>query len=205
MSAHVVSKKRVVAHGEVYTPEREVDAMVSLVSPLVARIEANVLEPACGTGNFLVAVLKRKLRTVQEVARYNRIRWRTHAFLALASCYGVDILADNVETCRRRLCEEVHSAYAGLHGLPLPGAYADSLKYVVARNIVHGDFLTGKTENGWITFPEWGAPGFGLVKRRDFLLRDQIEKGDDAEPVTVFPYCTQTGIVHAKERTRGQD
>ena len=62
----VVSKQRVADHGEVYTAKREVNAMLDLVKEETERIDSRFLEPACGTGNFLVEILNRKMEAVRK-------------------------------------------------------------------------------------------------------------------------------------------
>lgn len=58
----VKSRERVQQHGEVFTNEREVNAMLDLVKHETERIDSRFLEPACGDGNFLAEILRRKLR-----------------------------------------------------------------------------------------------------------------------------------------------
>ena len=64
--SQIKSADRVRNHGEVLTAQREVEAMLDLVKDESERIDSRFLEPACGDGNFLIAILKRKLKTVQE-------------------------------------------------------------------------------------------------------------------------------------------
>ena len=101
----VKSKQRVADHGEVFTPPELVEAMLDLVRAESERIDSRFLEPACGSGNFLVPVLQRKLATVD--ARYGKSDFekRHHALLALMSIYGIELLADNVAECRENLLE----------------------------------------------------------------------------------------------------
>src|SRR5680860_385146 len=101
----VKSKQRVVDHGEVFTPAWMVEAMLDLVKDESERIDSRFLEPACGSGNFLVPVLKRKLTTVR--ARYGKSDFenRHHALLALMSIYGIELLEDNIAECRENLLE----------------------------------------------------------------------------------------------------
>lgn len=66
MDKQVISKQRVVDHGEVLTGKREVNAMLDLVKQEIERIDSRFLEPACGTGNFLTEILTRKLRVVES-------------------------------------------------------------------------------------------------------------------------------------------
>ena len=65
----VKSKQRVADHGEVFTPPWMVEAMLDLVNDETERIDSRFLEPACGSGNFLVRILKRKLAAVQRLMR----------------------------------------------------------------------------------------------------------------------------------------
>ena len=101
----VKSKERVADHGEVFTSEREVNAMLDLVKQETERIESRFLEPACGNGNFLAEILKRKLEVVTKLYKKNAFDWELYSILALSSSYGVDILEDNVLECRERLLE----------------------------------------------------------------------------------------------------
>lgn len=163
----VKSKQRVADHGEVFTPPWMVQAMLDLVRDETERIDARVLEPACGSGTFLVAVLRRKLAAVE--LRYGRSQFerRHYALLALMCTYGIELLADNIAECRANLLEIV-SEYLGL-------TEADDLyraaSYVISQNLVHGDALAMRTHDGQpITFAEWGYLGSGKFQRRDFRL-----------------------------------
>lgn len=103
MSAQVKSRQRVQEHGEVFTNEREVNAMLDMVKQETERIESRFLEPACGDGNFLAEVLRRKLSVVGSLYRKSPTEYMRYAFVAVASIYGVDILDDNARDCRERL------------------------------------------------------------------------------------------------------
>src|SRR6185312_6731555 len=61
----IKSKRRVADHGEVFTPPWLVEKMLDLVKGETERIDSRFLEPACGSGNFLVPVLQRKLAAVE--------------------------------------------------------------------------------------------------------------------------------------------
>ena len=118
--AQIKSKERVAAHGEVFTAEREVNAMLDLVKQETERIDSRFLEPACGTGNFLVKILERKLDVVKKKYRRSPLDFERNSVLALSSIYGVDILADNAETCRDRLFKIWNKAYKSVCKTPLP-------------------------------------------------------------------------------------
>ena len=161
------SKKRVTDHGEVFTPQWMVEAMLDLVEAETERIDARFLEPACGSGNFLVAVLRRKLAAVEM--RYGRSNFerRHFALLALMSLYGIEILADNVGECQANLLDTLAEA----QGLDEVDDLWRAASHVLSYNIVHGDALAMHTiANEPITFAEWGYLGKGKFQRRDFRL-----------------------------------
>lgn len=83
-------------HGEVFTSEREVNAMLDLIKPETERIESRFLEPASGTGNFLIEVLHRKLNVVETRYKKSQREYERYAVIAVSSLYGIDILEDNV-------------------------------------------------------------------------------------------------------------
>lgn len=102
MQQQIKSRQRVTEHGEVFTAEREVKAMCDLVKQETERIDSRFLEPACGTGNFLTEILARKLSVVKSEYSRSPLEYEKYSLLAVSSLYGVDIMADNVETCRER-------------------------------------------------------------------------------------------------------
>ena len=111
MARQVKSKQRVADHGEVFTAEREVEAMCDLVKQETERIDSRFLEPACGDGNFLSVILKRKLTVVTKKYRRSAYDWERNSLLALGSMYGVDIMLDNVLACQERLFEIWNKEY----------------------------------------------------------------------------------------------
>lgn len=161
------SKKRVADHGEVFTPAWMVEAMLDLVKGETERIDARFLEPACGSGNFLVPVLQRKLAAVELKFGKSDFNKRHYALLGLMCSYGIELLADNIEECRANLLE-ILSDYLTL--TPEDDLFR-AASYVLATNLVNGDALTMKTaQNEPITFAEWGYIGKGKFQRRDFRL-----------------------------------
>jgi hypothetical protein len=163
----VRSKRRVADHGEVFTPAWLVDDMLDLVKDETERIDARFLEPACGSGNFLVPVLRRKLLAVD--ARYGRSAFerRHYALLGLMCVYGIELLADNIAECRANLLE-ILSDHLGIEETD---ELFRAASYVLSQNLVHGDALTMRAHDDEpITFAEWGYLGKGLYQRRDFRL-----------------------------------
>src|SRR5215208_2004603 len=141
---YVKSKQRIAAHGEVFTPAWMVEAMLDLVKDEVERIDSRVLEPACGSGNFLVQVLRRKLAGVELKFGRADFEKRHYALLAVMCTYGIELLADNIAECRANLLE-IFAEYLNL------GA-SDNLyraaSYVLAQNLVHGDALEMRAHDG---------------------------------------------------------
>ncbi|SMG24869.1 N-6 DNA methylase [Agreia pratensis] len=171
MTAHVPSevlvksKRRVADHGEVFTPNWMVEAMLDLVKIESERIDSRVLEPACGSGNFLIPVLKRKLATVHTRYGKSDFERRHHALLALMCIYGIELLADNVAECRQNLME----LFANYVDARPDSLVVRAAEHVLVANIVQGDALTMTAVDGRpIMFPEWGYLGKGRFQRRDF-------------------------------------
>jgi len=177
MKSKVRSKHRVAQYGEVLTGKEIVDAMLNLVKQETERIDSRFLEPACGTGNFLTEILGHKLRVVEK--RYARVQleYERYAVLAVSSIYGIDILEDNVQECRQRLFEIFDAAYSRLYKSKTKEACRASVKYILDRNIIHGDALSLKTvgENPQpIIFSEWSLANGSLLKRRDFAFHELL-------------------------------
>lgn len=189
----VVSKQRVVDHGEVFTAEREVNAMLDLVKQETERIDSRFLEPACGTGNFLAEILARKLRVVES--RYGKGRNRSqleferYAVLAVSSIYGIDILLDNVIECRRRLFDVFDDHYTRRFRKTSRGECRDAVRYILERNIIHGDALTlrrvpspdGGNDPQPIIFSEWSPVNHNMLKRRDFTFEELLDVAEHKE------------------------
>ena len=163
----VKSKQRVADHGEVFTPAWMVEAMLDLVKGETERIDSRFLEPACGDGNFLVQILRRKLAAVELKYGQSDFERRHFALFALMCIYGIELLPDNIAECRANLLE-IFAAYLNL-------ADSDDLYraafYVLSQNLVHGDAMKMRThDDKALTFAEWGYLGKGKFQRRDFCL-----------------------------------
>ena len=161
----VKSRQRVIDHGEVFTPSWMVDAMLDLVKDEAERIDSRFLEPACGSGNFLVPVLKRKLVTVE--ARYGKSDFErsNYALLSLMCIYGIDLLEDNAKECRANLLD-VFSDYLGVDE-----SCALYQAAMCVLRVKHRQRRRPDHDRGWreaIVFPEWAYLGKGKFQRRDF-------------------------------------
>ena len=173
----VKSKERVADHGEVFTAQREVNAMLDLVKQETERIDSRFLEPACGDGNFLAEILRRKLAAVEARYKKSAADYEKYAVLAITSIYGVDILQDNVEECRRRLFAIWDEAYTAHCKKECREEVREAVHFILERNILCGNALTlkcvdlvGDDTNDPIIFSEWVFAGKSSVKRSDYRL-----------------------------------
>ena len=183
----VKSKQRVADHGEVFTSEREVNAMLDLVKDETERIDSRFLEPACGNGNFLVEVLRRKLVVVTNRYATSQPQWELYAAQAVSSLYGVDILEDNVIECRERLLLVLNLQYTELFGERFDAAYQKTIQFLLQRNILWGDALNLRTPDKQarpIIFSEWGFTN-NKVKRRDYTM-DKLLKNQPMDGPNLF-------------------
>jgi hypothetical protein len=163
----IKSKQRIADHGEVFTPEWLVNSMLDLVKDESERIDSRFLEPACGSGNFLIKVLGRKLLAVERKFAKSDFEKRHYALLALMCVYGIELLPDNIEECRENMLA-IFSEYSKVND---SDELYHAAVYVLSQNIIHGDAMKMLSQDGVpITFAEWGYLGKGKYQRRDFRL-----------------------------------
>jgi hypothetical protein len=144
-----------------------VEAMLDLVKGETERIDSRFLEPACGDGNFLVQILRRKLASVELKYGKSEFERRHYALLALMCLYGIELLTDNIAECRAKLL----AIFAEYLNLDPSDDLHRAAYYVLSQNLVHGDAQTMRTDDALpITFAEWGYLGKGRFQRRDFRL-----------------------------------
>jgi hypothetical protein len=183
----VVSKKRVEDHGEVFTAKREVDAMLDLVRHEVDRFDSRFLEPACGTGNFLAEILNRKLNTVKQRYAKSQLDYERYSVLAISSIYGIDLLPDNIQSCKERLFDIFLFQYTDLYKANTKPECLGSARFILSKNILHGDALTLMTvaseheSSKPIIFSEWALANGSFIKRRDFIFAHLVEQASHRE------------------------
>jgi hypothetical protein len=170
-------------HGEVFTPTWVVESMLDLVKDETERIDSRFLESACGSGNFLVLVLRRKLAAVEQRFGKSDFEKRHYGLFGLMCIYGIELLEDNIAECRFNLLE-VFSEYLDLQA-------SDDLyraaAHVLVANLVQGDALTLRTSGGDpIIFPEWGYLGKGRFQRRDFRFESLTQSAAFGQEGTLF-------------------
>ena len=191
MARQVKSKQRVADHGEVFTAEREVQAMCDLVKQETERIDSRFLEPACGDGNFLSEILNRKLAAVTKKYKRSAYDWERNALLALGSLYGVDILLDNVIACQKRLFDIWDREYNKVCKKECNEETRQSAQFILRLNIVCGNALTlmcvdaeGKELNVPIIFSEWTFPfNDARMQRKDYTFAELLMASNVTENI----------------------
>jgi hypothetical protein len=185
----VKSKERVRNLAEVFTADREVNAMLDLIGDSSYSIDFRYLEPSCGNGNFLVAILERKMLTVSR--KFKKLQdFEFYSLMALGSIYGVDIASDNVREARQRMKNVIVNGFSGFQNSrqPTEGFYK-SVDYVLKHNIIKGDMLNGERK---IKFTEFTSPKIYKFQQRTFRLIDLIGAtgslwADSPDPVSEIP------------------
>lgn len=185
--SQIISRKRVADYGEVFTAEREVNAMCDLVAHECLRPDSRFLEPACGNGNFLAVILKRKLSELKRKYKKSPRDYEKQAIVALGSLYGVDIQHDNVEACRKRLYSIWNEEYTSHCKSEASDEVRESAKFIISRNIVNGNALTlmcvdgqGNDTTAPIVFSEWTLIAGAQMQRSDYTMAELLR--DDETP-----------------------
>ena len=201
----VKSKKRVADHGEVFTNDREVNAMLDMVKHETERIDSRFLEPACGNGNFLAEVLRRKLKVVDQRYANNQMDWERYAVIAVSSIYGVDILEDNAQECRLRLYQIFDDLYTSHFKDKCKEDCRRSIRFLFDRNVHWGDALdfTNPATKQPIVFSEWSAVNGSMLKRRDYMFKFLVEKShqfslfnDEGNPAAIDEPVKDFPLIH---------
>ncbi len=185
----VKSKERVRDLAEVFTADREVNAMLDLIGDSSYNIDFRYLEPSCGNGNFTVAILERKMISVCE--KYKKLQdFEFYTLVALGSIYGVDIAADNVKEARQRMKNVVVDRFSDVQNSrqPTDGFYK-SVDYILKHNIIKGDMLNAEHK---IKFTEFSSPKIYKIQQRVFRFIDLIGAtgslwADSPDPISEIP------------------
>lgn len=177
---HIKSKNRVRDQGEVFTAEREVNAMLDLVKNETEKIDSKFLEPACGDGNFLAPILTRKIGLVERRYKKSQLEYERNAITAVGSIYGVELMQDNVDECRERLYKIFENYYMSQYKKRARVSICLSVKKILEHNIRQGNALTLKDETGDpIIFSEWSRPfNDSRVKRHDWSFEEMIDRDE---------------------------
>ena len=186
--SQIISRQRVAERGEVFTAEREVNAMLDLVAIECLRPDSRFLEPACGNGNFLTAILKRKLSELRRKYKNSPYDYEKQAIVAIGSLYGVDIMRDNVEECRERLFSIWNEEYTAHCKSEASEEARQAAKFIISRNIINGNALTlmcvdseGNDISAPIVFSEWALISSNQMQRSDYTMSDLLLYNDNSE------------------------
>lgn len=200
----VKSRHRVKTYGEVFTPRSMVDQMLNLVSDDLECGEGFVnktfLEPAAGDGNFLIAILQRKLAAIEE--QFDSSVWSRESLFALASIYAIELLEDNHRDAQVALVNEFvtfHESH-GTRCSPRTDLYRAAV-FIVETNIVRGDTLTGQTPRGReIEFSWWirQIDDPSMVKREPFTFNSLREA--DAFDLAVYNRFEPCAVHHVHKK-----
>ena len=194
-SSQIKSRKRVADHGEVFTAEREVNAMCDLVASECLRPDSRFLEPACGDGNFLAVILRRKLSELRRKYKKSPRDYEKQAIVAIGSLYGVDIMNDNVLACRERLFYIWDEEYTAHCGTDASDETREAARFIISRNIINGNALTlmcvdseGNDTKAPIVFSEWTLIGGSQMQRSDYTMADLLLYNEEG---TLFAALTE--------------
>ena len=184
-ATQIKSKERVSQRGEVFTAEREVNAMLDLVANECLRPDSRFLEPACGDGNFLSAILKRKLTELRRKYKKSSRDYEKLSIVAIGSLYGVDIMNDNVEACRERLFSIWDAEYTDHCKSEASDEAREAAKFIIECNIINGNALTlmcvdanGNDTKAPIVFSEWTLINGTQMQRSDYTMADLLTYND---------------------------
>ncbi|MCD8914661.1 methylase [Staphylococcus simulans] len=157
----IKSKQRVQKHGEVFTPNWMVEKMLNVpgIKEACESLHKTFLEPAAGEGNFLMAILRRKLIMVKEKYNLTLKQYENYSLYALSTIYGIELLEDNAQVCVMNMFEVFKEAYIVVvneHKGHVNFDVLNSAKVIISANIAQGNFITKETpEKKPIIFSEW--------------------------------------------------
>lgn len=195
--AQIKHRDRVRDLAEVFTAAREVNAMLDLVAPVCRKLDTTFLEPACGNGNFLAEILRRKLDPMHRARGAAGLEQFEHQTLrALASIHGIDIDADNVRECRERLANIIneHHSYKA-NSMRSSDTFRGAVHEILASTIQLGDTLNGATT---LTITEWlPTPTFGFTRI--------LHNFDDLKHPERMPLWESVAEVHYADLARHQE
>lgn len=218
----IKSKERVSKFGEVFTPSHIVEDMLNMdgIKEYTYSLDKTFLEPSCGNGNFLVAILRRKLSCLDSIDKSDTDIWKMSLLQAVSTIYGIDIQLDNVEESIDRMKKIVADKYESIWHEEIPDDIKKCLDVILKHNIVCGDFLTGKfkanvcgaatresdtlqslgySKDTGLTLMEWDFNKESkTVKITEYKL-EEIKKHDKGNPDKWFEEIAYNKLFRAKE------
>ena len=141
---------RVKATGEVFTPTELALDMIENCPIEEFGPGKTVLDPACGDGQLLLPILCIKIFHFGESAAQS-----------MSEIFGVDIMRDNVDLCRRRLVN-ICTKYTA--------AFEDELTAIASENIIVGNAIDPEE---WCENQTWHERK--LIKDRFLAARNALD------------------------------
>jgi len=201
----IKSKLRVQKHGEVFTPSWMVEKMLGVagVKEACENLTSTFLEPAAGDGNFLKAILERKLKMVASKYANTMLQYENYSLLALSTIYGIELLEDNAQAAVMNLFQVFMEHYfeiATKFNSEPRHQVLSSARTIIAANIAQGNFLTREAPDGKpIVFSEWKVtnrlrPETQTIKviRTEYTLDDIFSKtGNPVGSLAKAPKITE--------------
>jgi len=181
MNTQFRDRKRIADYGEVFTASKEVNEIIDIVEHEAYRVESKFFEPACGNGNFLTEILKRKISTIEKKYAKNQVDFEKNLIISIGSLYGIDILKNNVEESKYRLEEIAIQKYKKLFNKDTKENFIKVVKYILNKNIIIGDALTLKSttkKQKPLIFSEWASINGTEIKRKDYVLYKLLDNSE---------------------------
>ena len=188
MLPQIKTRERIQKHGEVFTNQREVCAMLDLVADDAETIDSTFMEPACGNGNFLLEILKRKMKSAFQLAPKNDADGEYLATKAFASIYGVDIQMDNIEEARDRLFNSFFVGFINQYRHKPSQICIDSIRFILSQNIQCGNTLTCLTHEGKpLHITQWDFGCNNELTIRIYDYKEMVQTGCECESIHSLP------------------
>ncbi|MCV7628644.1 hypothetical protein M3A82_004710 [Micrococcus luteus] len=207
----IKTRERVRSLAEVYTHTREVTAMLDLVSPMFPTAsnpkdtDRKFFEPAAGSGNFLEAILRRKLAFITTDMYRSQLHYEQRVLRALASIYAVDIDPENVDESKDRLRHVLQSHLDNDMNTRVPTeGFARAVGAILETNLVLADTLRDLSTIEWVDYQArpngrfrrvWSTAGADDALR-DLFWREKV----DEVPVHYSELDQYPGPVTAREK-----
>lgn len=134
MGVQVKSRARVKARGEVFTADKEVQAMLDLIPEEQFKTPfSTFLEPACGNGNFLIAIFRRKMKYHNGLTEPDDL----YALKVISNLFAIEIDEENVSETKARMLE----CFGAEVSSNRKAQFLKSASKFLDTNIVQGDTL----------------------------------------------------------------
>lgn len=172
------------------------ETMLYLIEEDPYKVDYKILEETCGNGDTLVDSIDQKIKLIEkayESGDVDQVGWENMALMAVGSVYGIDIEKDNCDETRERILNVVLSYYRNAYVDSLEGrltSFTSALKYILDKNIIHGDGLTGMKDDGSpIMLSDWELISREEIIRKDYEMNKVMEHNkEELKPAKIIIY-----------------